>query len=281
VRILARSLLTLSLAIGCGSSADRGGAGSGATTGNGGATSGPGAIASSSVTSGAGGLSGSAASTSGASSSSGNASSSGSASSSGASSGGQDGGGPSSGDCQSDADCPSGACVPVTPGGFRVCQMPPAPATSCPGPLDQCCPATQELCPNGESCYAGPLVPVCTGTPVPMQNQCGVDQCTQDVDCAPGQICALAGTLGLQIRACVTAYCKTDADCAAHPGGLCAPVLEPCCSTNAGLYCVYASEGGCRSDAECPATSTQPHRFCAPGAAGVATCLSGAPDCPQ
>jgi len=113
-----------------------------------------------------------------------------------------------------------------------------------------------------------------------MHNQCGADQCEKDIDCAPNQICGLAGTLGLQIRACVTAYCKIDADCEAYPGGLCAPVREPCCGTSAGLYCVYAGHGGCRSDADCPPTSAEPSRYCAPATDGTATCQTGTPVCP-
>src|SRR6185437_7740845 len=190
------------------------------------------------------------------------------------------GGAPSSGDCQTDADCPGGPCVPLTPGGFLVCQEPPSQATSCTGPLDQCCPDTKSYCPNGEGCYAGPLVPACSGTPMPMHNQCGADQCEKDIDCAPDQICGLAGTLGLEIRACVTAYCKIDADCEAYPGGVCAPVLDPCCSTSAGLYCVYSGHGGCRSNADCSPTPNQPARYCAPSSDGTATCQPGAPVCP-
>ena len=104
-------------------------------------------------------------------------------------------------------------------------------------------------------------------------NQCAVDQCSQDADCAPGQICGLSGALGVEIRACLTATCKVDGDCADMPGGTCAPVREPCCGTTAGLYCVYPN-GGCRSDADCPAME-----FCKIlGAAAV--CQTGAPICP-
>src|SRR5262249_54750436 len=98
----------------------------------------------------------------------------------------------------------------------------------------------------------GPLVPVCTGAPVPVHNACGVDQCAKDVDCAPGQLCAPADVLGLEIRACITAGCKLDADCTAHPGGTCAPVQAPCCNAPAGLFSVSPHDGGCRKNTDCP-----------------------------
>lgn len=175
------------------------------------------------------------------------------------------------GDCASDGDCPGGACVELTPGGFRVCQTPPEKATICGSAFDQCCAGMP--CPNNEPCYTGPLVPYCAGIPMEPYNQCAVDQCAQDADCASGQICGVAGTLGQLIRACVPAGCKTDADCAAAPGGICAPITEPCCNTFAGLYCVYP-DVGCRSNADC-----DPSSFCQITGSS-ATCQPGGPVCP-
>src|SRR5262249_30646036 len=131
-----------------------------------------------------------------------------------------------SGSCQSDTDCPGGSCLALTPGGYRVCVVPPVQATTCTSSYDQCCPSTKNLCAAGAPCYAGPLVPLCTGAPMAMHNQCGVDQCAKDLDCAPGQICVPAGAFGFEIRACFDAYCKVDADCTAHAGGVCAPVQD-------------------------------------------------------
>jgi hypothetical protein len=112
-------------------------------------------------------------------------------------------------------------------------------------------------------------------------NACGVDQCAKDVDCAPGQICAPAGVLGLEIRACIDAHCKVDADCTAHAGGVCAPVLASCCNAVAGLFCVYPGAGGCRRDADCPPMPDHA-TFCFPDpAAGVASCQNGSPTCPS
>lgn len=175
------------------------------------------------------------------------------------------------GDCVSDVDCPGGACVELTPGGFRVCQTPPEKATLCGSAFDQCCAGMP--CPDDQPCYAGPLVPYCAGVPMEPYNQCAVDQCAQDADCAQGQICGTAGALGQQIRACVSAGCKVDADCASAPGGVCAPIAEPCCGTLAGLYCVYPN-GGCRSNADC-----DPASFCQITGAS-ATCQPGGPVCP-
>jgi hypothetical protein len=118
---------------------------------------------------------------------------------------------------------------------------------------------------------------VCAGTPTATHNVCGVDQCAKDVDCASGQICAPAGSLGLEIRACVSAFCKVDTDCTAHAGGICAPVQAPCCGASAGLFCVYPGYGGCRKNADCTTAQT----YCAPDAAtGVSSCQTGSPICP-
>jgi hypothetical protein len=293
MRLLPCSFLVGSAVLGCSAGADgpRFGAG-GASIGAGGGAGGTSTTTTSFTTStwGAGGsvstttgttgtttAASTSSSTSASSSSSGSPSSSGSSSSS-SSSSGSDGG--SSGDCQSDADCAGGPCVAVTPGGFEVCVVPPVKATSCTNAGDLCCPSSHP-CPDQEPCYVGPLVPVCAGTPVAPHNQCGVDQCTKDVDCAPSQICAPAGTLGLAINACVFAYCKVDADCAAHPGGVCAPVTAPCCAASAGLFCDYPSDGGCRGAADCPALPNAPNRYCAPDpTSGTAACQIGAPLCP-
>lgn len=186
-----------------------------------------------------------------------------------------------SGDCHSRSDCPGdGLCVAVTPGGYLVCLAPPTPATTCTSPLDQCCPTTNP-CPDSEPCYQGPLVPVCSGAIMSPHNQCAVDQCSQDADCTGNQICALAGTFGLEIRACVAAYCKLDTDCAAGPGGTCAPAHDPCCSAYDGLFCVYPDKGGCHSNADCPAIAGHPTRYCMPDpSTGIASCQDGGPVCP-
>jgi hypothetical protein len=280
MRILALGLISgaLALSVGCGSSGLPVGVGGG-QSGTGGAP-----VTSSSSATGASSTASAATSTGGsttAASSSASSTSSASSSASASSSGGLDGGVMSSGDCTTDADCPGGKCVGVTPGGFRVCQVAPDKAVTCDSPgLDQCCPTMGVTCPNNAPCYAGPLLPFCAGIPMQPHNQCAVDQCTQDADCTSGQICTLAGTLGRKIRACMTASCKLDADCVADPGGICAPVMEPCCGVVAGLFCVYPNSG-CRSNADCPPLSPQMPRYCQPDATtGVAACQSGGPICP-
>jgi hypothetical protein len=104
-------------------------------------------------------------------------------------------------------------------------------------------------------------------------NECAADQCSADKDCGANQICAPAGTLGLRIRACLSAACKTNADCTAAVGGVCAPVQEPCCNTVAGLFCRYPGNG-CRKNGDCPSP-----QFC-DTSSGVAVCATGAPACP-
>jgi hypothetical protein len=44
--------------------------------------------------------------------------------------------------------------------------------------------------------------------------------------------------------------CLIHSDCTATPGGRCAPVKLPCCTTRVALYCVYPN-GGCRTDKDC------------------------------
>jgi hypothetical protein len=264
--------------LGCGASSGAGSGGS--ATSSRAASSGTGASMSTSVggagggvtlaTSTSGGFPTSAASTSGPTSTS--ASTSGATSSS---SGGTGGGKMNSGDCKTDADCMSGQCIAVTPGGFRVCFVPPKMATTCTNAQDQCCPASKP-CPSNEPCYLGPLVPACSGAVMIPHNQCAVDQCAKDVDCAAGQICAPAGTLGLEIRACVNAHCKYDTQCTLYPGGICAPVKDPCCAASDGLFCVYPANGGCRDNAACGQG-----QYCALDTVkGVASCHSGGPLCP-
>jgi hypothetical protein len=178
---------------------------------------------------------------------------------------------PPGGDCATDAECPGGHCVAVTAGGFRVCQIPPAPAAGCGSALDQCCP--NQPCPGGEACLPGPLVPVCAGVAMEPHNQCAADQCSDDKDCGSSQICALAGTLGLGIRACLPASCKLDADCTAAVGGVCVPVQDPCCNNVAGLFCRYPGTG-CRKNGDCPSA-----QFC-DTSSGIAVCTTGGPLCP-
>jgi hypothetical protein len=264
--LVAAGTFTLAWSAGCGGGFENGG-GAGGGTSSGGAGGG---------TSSSGGTG----ATGGGSSSSGTSASSGTGTSSNASSGsvgssGSGGAPMGHGDCQIDSDCaPGGQCVEVTPGGFRVCQYDPTPATMCMNPVqDQCC--DDKPCPNGEPCYLGPLVPYCGGIVGPDNyNQCAVDQCASDGECPEGFICAIAGTIDRKIRACVYAPCKVDADCGDFPGGYCAPVVDSCCGAVGGLYCVYPNNGGCLKDGDCPVG-----QFCVLGEK-TATCSPSPMPCP-
>ena len=180
------------------------------------------------------------------------------------------GGAGASGDCDLDADCPGGTCVEMTPGGWRVCSVPPDPATTCSQPgFDECCDTSE--CAMG-TCLTAPVVPYCGG-PQPLDNNvCAVDQCQSDAECGAGAFCSSGPMLGRKVRACIPAACRLDSDCAAEAGGACVPVVEPCCGASAGLFCVYPSDG-CRSDADCPGG------YCQPGL-DRATCQEGGPACP-
>jgi hypothetical protein len=159
------------------------------------------------------------------------------------------------GACQTSADCMGNPCAPITPGGYLVCLSPVASATSCESgmpPANPCCTSTD--CPAGAGCYADSKIKFCGGA-FPAFNECIADLCTSDADCATSgapQICAPAGAFGFPRRACLDAYCHTDADCTAMPGGACVPVGgNPCCSLVIpdGLACMYP--GGCGPGAPC------------------------------
>jgi hypothetical protein len=188
------------------------------------------------------------------------------------------GGGSPAGDCTTDADCGTGTCAPLTPGGYLVClDIPPA-ATSCSSPMssqDQCCTSTD--CKSGQACYSTGTLTECAGGPaIQIYNECVGDQCESDADCtgATPQICAPAGAFDYPMRACFTAYCHTDADCMAQPGGACVTVSQPCCDVPGGLACVYP--GGCRKDTDCGDGNTceiDP-------TTGTGECMSGPAPCP-
>jgi hypothetical protein len=164
------------------------------------------------------------------------------------------GGSAPGGDCTADADCNGGTCAPIAPGGYLLCLDVVPEATSCTTPINgtnQCC--TSADCHEGQ-CYSTGSLPYCGGPAPPLYNTCITDACTTDDDCpatagAPSQACLPAGAYGEPMRTCYPAYCHTNADCTAHPCGVCAPVVGPCCSTAAGLGCVYP--GGCKTNADC------------------------------
>lgn len=184
---------------------------------------------------------------------------------------GEGGAEPQGGDCDDAADCPpDGDCVELTPGGFRVCQYPVIEATSCISEDDQCCDSTE--CEIGLLCLETPILPFCGGVQMVPSNVCAGPTCVSSLDCRGAAACVEAGTVGNKVKSCIAAQCSTNADCEASPGGICAPVQEPCCNGVAGLYCIY--EGNCRSSADC---GNDEH--CGFDAAGP-TCLPGPPICP-
>lgn len=180
------------------------------------------------------------------------------------------------GDCIDTTDCDGLGCFELTPGGFRVCEVVVPEATVCDpsGPIeDECC-STSE-CAEG-SCHASTSLPYCGGVELPQFNRCVVDECVSDAECSgngSGAICAPAGVLGQPARKCVTAFCRTSADCTAEAGGYCAPIDNPCCGQPSGLGCVYPS--GCRGDSDCTSG------YCdLDYTTGRGTCMPGNPACP-
>ena len=165
------------------------------------------------------------------------------------------GGSPSTGDCASDADCGGKSCAPLTPGGYMVCLAPPPAATMCQpkGPaMDFCC--TSADC-SGGKCYNTMNLP-CQSTASADYNTCVTDGCVSDAQCIAGglpAICTPAGAFGMAERVCMLAYCHTNTDCNAKPGGSCVPIEGECCSLPDGLGCLYP--GGCRRQSDCSSDS--------------------------
>jgi hypothetical protein len=236
---------------GCGTEVSGGGAGSG-----GAASSGAGSTATTSST-GSGGAAGAAGA-------GGAASTSTSASSTGA------GGGGGSGYCNDESNCDGYPCLPIVPGGFRVCWMAYLDASSCTGSeLDECC--SNADCAMG-TCQQWPAKPYCGGAAIEWHNVCAVDECFESADCGPGMACAARGTVHNKMNVCIPATCQIDADCTAEPGGVCHPLQAQCCNA-VSLACVYPSNG-CTNDAQCPGG------YCGVTADGRAACVPGAPLCP-
>lgn len=182
------------------------------------------------------------------------------------------------GDCQTDADCGGKPCIPLTPGGYLICQDIPAEATTChpQGQMDECCKTSD--CKAG-ACYDSKNLPFCGGAQQ-LINRCMVDECQSDQDCGahsnPSQICAPAGAFGWPVKRCTIVYCKTDADCTVQAGGHCEPIDNICCSTPQGVACVYP--GGCKNDKACGSNGSQ---HCGIDTqAGTAVCMPGPIGCP-
>ena len=216
----------------------------------------------------------------GASTGTGTGTSTSTSSSSSTSSGSTSGGAPL-GDCKTAADCGGNPCVPVTPGGYTVCEATPPEATMCTLPpggpgSDQCC--TSADCKTGK-CYLSTSLPQCGGPAMQVSNLCLSDTCSNDAACGNGsvpQICTPAGAFGFPTRQCLVAYCHTDADCGAQAGGHCAVVSAPCCTSPAGLACVYP--GGCRKDTDCANDGSKHCQIDPASKSGV--CIAGPAACP-
>jgi len=126
--------------------------------------------------------------------------------------------------------CPDdgSVCTEMVPGGFTVCAKEILEATECQaGGMDECCDSSE--CAEG-ACYPNPAYPMCGGAQPADMNVCAQDFCQDDSDCqgAGEQFCAPRGVNRNAVRYCMPKTCTTDLDCAAEPGGICAPVRNPC-----------------------------------------------------
>lgn len=123
-----------------------------------------------------------------------------------------------------------------------------------------------------------------------------MDECAKDSDCAltwtdvhgmflwhedraeltVAKACLERGTLGYPVRTCVPAFCRTDADCRAHAGGVCEPIAAHFDIYSwwqrpvQGFACVYPGMG-CRTDRDC--TSDEKPYCRIDGRTGESLCL--------
>lgn len=172
---------------------------------------------------------------------------------------------PETGECISAGECRNGigtpACATVA-GAYQVCTYQPAVATAASmyPTADEC--SDSKPCPAGSSCF--PVLAFANGlcgNAQPIQrNACRKDGCASDADC-PGGVCGPRGLtvdeqiLGGAIRECITASCKSNADCTAQANGMCALVQATCSGSTylpPELACVYPN--GCTGPENCPRT---------------------------
>jgi len=148
-----------------------------------------------------------------------------------------------------------------------------APASCDPGrPEDECC--SNDDCIEGPCLWSVPYPRTTTcGEPdsFPAYNRC-YEGCYSDDDCPASNVCTSADPFG--VRQCLPAACKSDADCAERPFGVCRLFTGGCCllgepgsggcdvcqATLPGPFRAYAlactyPEDGCRYDDDCPAGS--------------------------
>lgn len=156
------------------------------------------------------------------------------------------------GTCLTSEDCGGGECiaVPDTAEGYHTCVELRHEATVCTGMSgeDQCCNSGE--CPEGGSCFEGPLF-ACGGAPPIERNICAMPECSSDGDCTSGDngLCLPAGAFGEPVARCLYGTCRVNSDCRAGPGGQCTP-FNGCGRRLSGFECTY-SDSACRSDSDC------------------------------
>jgi hypothetical protein len=166
--------------------------------------------------------------------------------------------------CSSASDCNGGECVPITD-GYSACRDPEAryQTNADAGDLGQC--------DGDQPCEAGACFSLavaggtsqCSPGGFDQRNVCIDDECSTDADCPNGGLCAPAGVAGSRLipgfprRRCVSATCRSNADCTAKPGGICGMIEDGCTPSgieqwgyrDAQITCVYPD--GCTRGADC------------------------------
>lgn len=117
--------------------------------------------------------------------------------------------------------------------------------------------------PTGATCHPTRVqsfpdagVPCTTSAPCTygtcVKGECTIDECLVDSDCAAGSACICGDTFyggnALHGNVCVTAKCRTNADCGSS--GVCEPSFGERCGGPSGVFCHSAADT-CGTDKDC------------------------------
>jgi hypothetical protein len=167
--------------------------------------------------------------------------------------------------CLGAGDCAGADCVPITD-GFSACayRQRELDAGLDPGRYGECGP--DQPCETG-TCLTLSTAAAnrCTPGGFDITSSCIGDECSSDADCPNGGLCAPAGVAGTSKlsafprRRCLTATCKSNADCTAKPGGICGMIRDECMPItvqqwgfrDARVACIYPD--GCTTNSGCSA----------------------------
>jgi hypothetical protein len=199
--------------------------------------------------------------------------------------------------CSPAAGCgDAGTCWQTVSGAYACTSFAPSPAPSG-GSCDAGAgagvfrPEWQDCCLTHADCTRSPrgrcvsnAYMYCGGVPPPPRNHCRYDWCLDDTECPAGSRCFPNGYSGDSAPHCITASCRTAADCTRGPGGACVSYTTRASCTGANLVTVYCQYNNdvCRGPADCPPDPSRPNgSACVPDEDGHGTrCVPYVPPSP-